>query len=105
MTSHRFTFAAFVVIAATLLAPLAFADDPGPRPTPEAVLDARYRLVLDLVRHTATYSPPVASRAFAYFGVIGYEATASGRTDMVTLVGQLHDLKSLPKREPGETYD
>jgi hypothetical protein len=75
------------------------------RPTPEAVLDARYKLVLDLVRHTATYSPPVASRAFAYFGVIGYEATASGRTDMVTLVGQLHDLKSLPKREPGETYD
>ena len=59
----------------------AFAD--AFRPTPEAVLDARYRLVLDLVRHTATYSPPVASRAFAYFGVIGYEATASGRTDMV----------------------
>src|SRR5271165_3466027 len=81
----------------------AFAD--AFRPTPEAVLDARYRLVLDLVRHTATYSPPVASRAFAYFGVIGYEATASGRTDMATLVGQLNDLKSLPKREPGETYD
>jgi hypothetical protein len=83
----------------------AAADTILARPTPEAVLDARYGLVLDLVRHTATYSPPVASRAFAYLGVIGYEATASGRQDMVTLVGQLHDLKTLPKREPGAAYD
>ncbi len=75
------------------------------RPTPEAVLDARYRLVLDLVRHTATYSPPVASRAFAYLGVIGYEAMASGRPDMASLAGQLHGLTTLPKREPGAVYD
>src|SRR5579863_3689693 len=83
----------------------ALADNAPGRPAPEAVLDARYRLVLDLVRHTATYSPPVASRAFAYLGVIEYEATASGRKDMTTLVGQLRDLKSLPKREPGASYD
>jgi hypothetical protein len=83
----------------------AIADAIPARPTAEAVLDARYQLVLGLVRHTATYSPPVASRAFAYLGVIGYEAIASGRADMVSLVGQLHDLKSLPKREPGATYD
>lgn len=76
-----------------------------PRPSPEAVLDARYRLVLDLVRHTATYSPPVASRAFAYFGVIAYEAIASGRTDMATLAGQLNGLQALPKREAGAIYD
>jgi len=81
------------------------ADTIPARPTPEAVLDARYRLVLDLVRHTATYSPPVASRAFAYLGVIGYEATASGRADMVTLVGQLRALKTLPKRQANATYD
>ena len=87
------------------LAGSALADDSPARPAPEAVLDARYRLVLDLVRHTATYSPPIASRAFAYLGVIGYEATASGRADMVSLVGQLHDLKSLPKRDSGAAYD
>ena len=79
--------------------------DESARPSPEAVLEARYKLVLDLVRHTATYSPPVASRAFAYLGVTGYEATASGRPDMLTLAGQLHDLNSLPKREPGAVYD
>ena len=105
MTSHRFAFAWILFLAATLFAPLAAADERAPRPTPEAVLDARYRLVLDLVRHTATYSPPVASRAFAYLGVIGYEATASGRADLVTLVGQLRDLKTLPKREVNATYD
>jgi hypothetical protein len=75
------------------------------RPTPEGVLDARYGLVLGLVRHTATYSPPVASRAFAYFGVIGFEAMASGRSDMVSLAGQLRDLKPPPQREPGAAYD
>src|SRR5271157_3550988 len=81
----------------------AFSD--AARPTPESVLDARYRLVLDLVRHTATYSPPVAARAFAYFGVIAYEATASGRSDLKTLAGQLNGLSALPAREPGATYD
>jgi hypothetical protein len=103
MTTHRFLFASIVVIAATLFAPLAFADDT--RPAPESVLDSRYRLVLDLIRHTATYSPPVASRAFAYFGVIAYEATASGRTDLVTLAGQLNGLTALPARQAGAAYD
>ena len=103
MAMHRFTFASIAVITATLVAPLAFAEDP--RPTPESVLVARYRLVLDLVRHTPTYSPPVASRAFAYFGVIAYEATASGRSDLATLAGQLHGLAALPAREPGVPYD
>jgi len=75
------------------------------RPTSEAVLDTRYGLVLDLVRHTATYSPPVASRAFAYFGAIAYETVASGRSDMTSLAGQLQGLKALPKREAGVAYD
>lgn len=83
----------------------ASAQDFDSRQTSESVLGARYRLVLDLVRHTATYSPPVASRAFAYFGVIAYEATASGRKDMATLAGQLNGLSALPKREPGAAYD
>ena len=35
----------------------------------EAVVHDWYRLILELVRHTATYTPPVASRAFAYVGL------------------------------------
>jgi len=64
-----------------------------------------YRLVLELVRHTPTYSPPVASRAFAYLGVSAYEAAASGDPKLVTLAGQLNDMKPLPQREAGQAYD
>ena len=53
----------------------------NPRP-PEAVLRTWYKLVLELVRHTATYSPPVASRAFAYLGVTAFEAVASGNPEL-----------------------
>lgn len=75
------------------------------RMPPEEVVETWYRLMLELVRHTSNYSPPVASRAFAYIGVTAYEAIASGRSDMSTLAGQLNALKPLPSRESGATYD
>ncbi len=106
MTSSRRPAALALVLAVfTLFVPFALAQESGSRLTPESVLNQRYRLVLDLVRHTATYSPPVASRAFAYLGVIAYEATASGRDDLKTLAGQLNGLGPLPGRQPGESYD
>jgi hypothetical protein len=71
----------------------------------EQVLKQWYELVLKLVRHTATYSPPLASRNFAYLGVTSYEAVASGDKKMKTLAGQLHGLKDVPQREAGKTYD
>ena len=71
----------------------------------EQILSTWYGLILKLVRHTATYSPPLASRNFAYLGVASYEAIASGDDHLVSLAGQLHDLKSLPKREKGKAYD
>ncbi|MFN4201949.1 MAG: vanadium-dependent haloperoxidase [Tabrizicola sp.] len=55
-----------------------------------------HRLVLELVRHTATYSPPVASRAFAYVGIIAHEAHVGLVPGPVTLAGQLHGLTPLP---------
>src|SRR5262245_36994135 len=48
------------------------------RPEPQQVLHAWYGLVLELVRHTPTYSPPVAARSFAYLGATAFEAAASG---------------------------
>jgi hypothetical protein len=71
----------------------------------DEVLDTWYRLVLELVRHTPTYSPPVASRAFAYLGVIAYETVASGSDDLGTLAGQLNGLAPLPARTPAAPYD
>lgn len=64
-----------------------------------------YDLMLELVRHTATYTPPVASRSFAYLGVTLFEAVASGNPAMHSLAGQLNGLTAVPKRENGAAYD
>ncbi len=94
------TFAAAAFAAPFLpLAPAQAATDPG------AVLTNWYRLVLELVRHTATYSPPVAARAFAYLGVTAYQALAANTVTMQSLAGQLTDLAPLPMAESGAVYD
>jgi PAP2 superfamily len=67
----------------------------------DVVLDW-HRLILELVRHTATYTPPVASRAFAYIGIAAHEALASGNPALESLAGQLNGLTALPLREAGE---
>ena len=60
----------------------------------EEVLHTWYHLGLELVRHTPTYSPPVASRSFAYLGVTAFEAVATGSDELQTLAGQLHGLEA-----------
>lgn len=83
-----------------LSAPLRAQTDPT-----RDVLATWYKLVLELVRHTPTYSPPVASRSFAYLGITAYEVLASGHPDdMASLAGQLNGLQPLPKRENGAEY-
>lgn len=71
---------------------------------PSDVITTWYRLVLELVRHTATYSPPVASRAFAYLGITSYESLAALTPKLTSFAGQLTDLSPLPKAEPAP-YD
>ena len=95
---HFLALAGTTALASTL--PLrAFAAATAPRD----VLHTWYRLVLELVRHTATYSPPVAARAFAYLAIANYEAFASGG-GMQSLAGQLNGLTPVPVREAG-AYD
>jgi hypothetical protein len=65
------------------------------------VLGNWYKLVLELVRHTATYSPPVAARAFAYLGITAYEVLASGQAGYQTLAGQINGLAPPPPRPDG----
>ncbi len=67
------------------------------------ILDTWYRLILELVRHTPTYSPPVASRSFAYIGIAAYEAVASGKSNMRSLAGQGNGLSPLPALPAGQT--
>jgi membrane-associated phospholipid phosphatase len=79
-------------VAAGLASPPAQAAAPDTA----ALLMQWYRLVLQLVRHTPTYSPPVASRAFAYLGVAAYECMMVGHPGYQSLAGQLRDLKKPP---------
>ncbi len=71
---------------------------------PVAVMSTWYQLVLELVRHTPTYSPPVASRSLAYIGVTAFEA-AVGSGKLRTLAGQLNGLRPGPARQSGAAYD
>jgi hypothetical protein len=69
------------------------------------VLRGWYDMALALTRHTATFTPPVASRAYAYVGVAAFEVVASGSDKLRTLAGQLNGLSALPPREAGAPYD
>ncbi|MFN4057627.1 MAG: vanadium-dependent haloperoxidase [Roseinatronobacter sp.] len=69
-------------------------------PRPEELALRWYKLILELVRHTATYSPPFAARAFGYLGVTLWEVAArsgAGRS----LAGQLNGLAPLPSAPAG----
>ena len=64
-----------------------------------------YRLALELVRHTPTMTPPVASRALAYLGIGCFEALAAGDPGLVSLSGQVHAMPAMPENPPGKVHD
>jgi hypothetical protein len=105
MRAGRGSSAAFAALVLAWSAFFAAAPAEAARPAPEDVVHKWYGLVLELVRHTPTYSPPVASRTFAYLGVISFEAVASGSAEMLSLAGQLRGLAAVPAREAGLPYD
>jgi membrane-associated phospholipid phosphatase len=91
------TGAAGALICATLPAPSwATGDQKSGQ-----ILAQWYKLLLELIRHTATYSPPVASRAFAYLGITAFEAVASGSPVLRSLAGQVAGLTPLPDQTGG----
>lgn len=95
---------ALVAVLALALLPQSLRAETG-APGAAEVQRSWYRLMLELVRHTPTYSPPVASRSFAYIGVAAFEAQAAGRPDAESLAGQLNGLQPVPVREAGGVYD
>lgn len=98
-------FRSRLVAAVLFFLTLPLASFPAWAAEPEYILQGWYKFVLELVRHTPTYSPPVASRSFAYLGITSYEAIASGSRDMVSLSGQLNGLATTPERQSGAAYD
>src|SRR5688572_16529302 len=65
---------------------------------------AWFDLQLQLVEQTMGYSPPVASRAFAYSGVTLYEAVVYGMPGYTSLAGEVDDLPALPQPIAYESY-
>ncbi|MES2334024.1 MAG: vanadium-dependent haloperoxidase [Pseudomonadota bacterium] len=102
------TFRRRQVLALTLAAPFGLVLKPalaaGRADVSREVLLTWHKLILQLVRHTATYVPPVAARAFAYVGISAHEALASGNPALRSLAGQVTDLAPTPARGPG-AYD
>lgn len=92
-----------LALSATLALVSAGASTAGP--SPQLVVRDWNRMVLSLTRHTPTYTPPVASRTFAYLGIAAYEAVAGGSDKLQSLTGQLNGLTTSPSREAGAHYD
>ena len=99
---RAFKFLMTLAVMAMVSASSASASTPS---SPQEVYRTWYTLVLELVRHTATYTPPVASRAFAYISIAAFEATASGSTGLHSLQGQLQNMPQIPVRQSGKRYD
>jgi hypothetical protein len=59
--------------------------------------------ITDIMVHDI-YSPPVASRTYAYISVAGYEAARRADTTYQTLAGQLQGLEPLPLPDPEKEY-
>ncbi|MEY2950356.1 MAG: hypothetical protein RLZZ248_1557, partial [Bacteroidota bacterium] len=58
----------------------------------------------DVIVHDI-FSPPVASRIYAYASIAGYEANAMGDPNYRSLAGQLNGLKEIPKPQEGVTIN
>lgn len=93
------------LVAVAALATLGFGSTARAASDPSDIMSNWYKLILELVRHTPTYSPPVAARSFGYIGVTAYEATASGNPSLTSLASQVNGLTQVPQREAGATYD
>jgi hypothetical protein len=50
------------------------------------------------------FSPPVASRIYAYASIAGYEALQPDYPEYQTLAGQINGLEALPQPEEGQVY-
>ena len=68
-----------------------------------AYLHRTMKKVTDVIVHDI-YSPPVASRIYAYVSIAGYEAAISNNEHYNSLATQLHGLSVTPKPAAGLNY-
>src|SRR6188472_3181059 len=69
-----------------------------------AILPTSLHDLTDVIVHDI-FSPPVASRIYAYSSIAGYEAAVHGDTlHYISLAGQVNGLDSIPQPEKGQEY-
>lgn len=59
--------------------------------------------ITEIIMHDI-FSPPVASRIYAYSNIAAYEALAPSSPENLSLAGQLNGLEPSPKPETGQVY-
>lgn len=59
--------------------------------------------ITDIIVHDI-FSPPVATRIYAYSSVAAYEAARHQDSTLITLAGQLHGLDAVPQPDPNVEY-
>jgi PAP2 superfamily len=76
------------------------AGDPHPDAQP---LHAAVRQLTDVIVYDI-FSPPQASRVYAYASVAAYETLRQSHAEYLTLAGQLNGLEPVPAPQPGVRY-
>lgn len=67
------------------------------------LLHRSLKKITDVIVHDI-FSPPVASRIYAYSNIAAYEALAAGNEEYQSLAGQLRDLSPVPQPVAGQEY-
>lgn len=97
----------WLVLGVLLLSVPACQEEVNPNFQEEAdnpeLLIRSVKALTDVIVHDI-FSPPVASRIYAYSSIAAYEAAAQGNPEYQSLAGQVTDLSPVPKPEAGQTY-
>lgn len=102
----RFLSLLLAITILLVIAPPATAQPATPPATDfdHSVATAWFDQILELIRETPGFSPPVAARALGYAGVTLYEAVAPGIPGARSLAGQVNGLSTLPQPQAGAVY-
>lgn len=105
MRSFSFSFRYFAALSTALLLGGCAGDffRPGPSREVELVQDW-YALLLDADRHTQGYRAPVAARAYAYFGIAGWEAAQPWLPQPARSHADRWEALDIPRPRPGWSY-
>src|SRR5210317_975524 len=66
-------------------------------------LQDEFQAITEILVHDI-FSPPVASRVYAYTATAAYEVVAQSRSDYRSLTGQFHDFPAMPGAPTGDNY-